>query len=70
MALAASAHWKPMVSSSSTAIGGPMIPAADVVASARPAFLDVQEVVEDRDEAPDEAESSGPSVRELFWGKG
>jgi len=40
------------------------------VASAKPAFLDVQEVVEDRDEAPDEAESSGPSVRELFWGKG
>src|SRR6185437_13026402 len=37
MPLRASAHWKPTVSSSSAAIGGPMIPAADVVASARPA---------------------------------
>ena len=35
--MAASAHWKPTVTSNSAAIGGPMIPAADVVASARPA---------------------------------
>ena len=35
--MAASAHWKPKVNSNGAAIDGPMIPAADVVASARPA---------------------------------
>ena len=35
--MAAISHWKPTVTSSTTAIGGPTIAAADVVASASPA---------------------------------
>ena len=48
-----------------SAPGGTHPPRRRVVL-AKPPFLDVQEAAEDRDEA----ETPGPSVRELFWGKG